>query len=183
MATKTMVMAAAIGLLTIAPIRHAASQTAQTDVSSALLAEVRLLRTTIEQIVCAGASGQLILGRLQLQEQRVNAAIQRLEVTQADLAREREGKRQMEESAAGYAAQLAGEKPRGMYGSHHEVSDQSLQGLIEHMKKRVAEAGEEIRRLTAEEAARAADLAAEQAVWSDLSRRLDDTERMLARKP
>ena len=183
MATRTVVSAVAIGLLTLVPISRAAPQTPQTDTSSALLGEVRLLRMTIEQIVSAGASGQLILGRLQLQEQRVNATVHRLERAHAELAATRERREEVEEMIATYEAWLKGDatlrKPRHHF---HELSLESLQETIESSKKEATQLADDIRRLTAEEAVRASDLAAEQAVWSTLNQRLDDAERMLVRK-
>ena len=50
------------------------------------------------------------------------------------------------------------------------------------LKKDLGELAQSARRLAAEEAAYASELAGEQAVWADLNRRLDDAERMLARR-
>ena len=50
---------------------------------SALLTEVRGLRQALEEMGTAGPRVQLALGRLQLQEQRVNTAIRRLESIRA----------------------------------------------------------------------------------------------------
>ena len=184
MATKALVVIGAMGLLTLAPISRAASQTAHTDMSSALLGEVRLLRTTIEEVVSAGASGQLILVRLQLQEQRINATVQRLERAQAELAEKRRLEEEVEARIALYDAWLKDDQTRRKSQHHylHGASVEDLQEMIESSKQDANELAEDVRRLTAEEAARASDLAAEQAVWSTLNQRLDQTERMLARK-
>lgn len=48
------------------------------DVLPALLMEVRGLRAAMEQMASAGPRVQLALGRVQLQEQRVNALLRRL---------------------------------------------------------------------------------------------------------
>ncbi len=57
----------------------AAQGTREPDVLASLLTEVRGLRQAMEQMAAAGPRVQLALGRLQLQEQRVNAMIRRLE--------------------------------------------------------------------------------------------------------
>ena len=44
----------------------------QPDVLNALLVEVRGLRSAMEQLAAAGPRVQLTMGRLQLQEQRIN---------------------------------------------------------------------------------------------------------------
>src|SRR4051812_2411005 len=52
---------------------------AQADVLPALLVEVRGLRAAMEQMAAAGPRVQLALGRVQLQEQRINNLIRRLD--------------------------------------------------------------------------------------------------------
>jgi chromosome segregation ATPase len=63
----------------VGSVRLATAQTAAggEDVLAALLAEVRGLRSAIEQMAAAGPRIQLALGRLQIQEERVNAMIRR----------------------------------------------------------------------------------------------------------
>jgi len=184
MANRTAVGIVLVVAVAVAPIARAASQVSPEDVPSALLGEVRLLRTTIERVVSAGASGQLLLGRLQLQEQRVVAAGHRLQTTQAELALVREEQQEHENLLAGYAE-------RGMDGPRSPVPMVHFHGrnledgprLIELGKSRLAELAKSVQRLVAQEAAYASELAAEQAVWTDLSRRLDDVEQLLARRP
>src|SRR3954464_2680114 len=53
--------------------------TQQEDVLPALLVEVRGLRAAMEQMASAGPRVQLALGRVQLQEQRINNLIRRLD--------------------------------------------------------------------------------------------------------
>ena len=67
------------------------------DILPALLVEVRGLRAAMEQMASSGPRVQLALGRLQLQEQRVNNLLRRLETARASLAaaqREDENARQ-----------------------------------------------------------------------------------------
>ncbi len=53
------------------------------DVLPALLVEVRGLRAAMEAMASSGPRVQLALGRLQLQEQRVNNLLRRLETARA----------------------------------------------------------------------------------------------------
>src|SRR5437762_13620444 len=62
----------------------------QEEVLPALLVEVRGLRAAIEQLASAGPRVQLALGRVQLQEQRVNALMRRIEDSQIGRASCRE---------------------------------------------------------------------------------------------
>src|SRR4051795_1831311 len=55
----------------------------QADVLPALLVEVRGLRAAMEQMAAAGPRVQLALGRVQLQEQRINTLIRRLDEAHA----------------------------------------------------------------------------------------------------
>ena len=76
-------VAVAIGFAVRTGATTLQSQPAQTsqreDVLPALLVEVRGLRAAMEQMASAGPRVQLALGRVQLQEQRVNTMIRRLE--------------------------------------------------------------------------------------------------------
>ena len=56
------------------------------SVLPALLTEVRGLRAAMEQMASAGPRVQLALGRLQLQEQRINTLIMKLDSTRERLA-------------------------------------------------------------------------------------------------
>jgi len=55
------------------------------DLTAALLVEVRGLRQAMERMASAGPRIQLALGRLQLQEQRVNAMLRRHDEVRAHI--------------------------------------------------------------------------------------------------
>ena len=65
-------------------VTRAQSAPEQPDVLPALLSEVRGLRAAMEQMAVAGPRVQLALGRLQLQEQRINTLGRRLETVKAN---------------------------------------------------------------------------------------------------
>src|ERR671913_210744 len=83
-----------VGFAAVAPTVSAQTGRPQeTDVLTALLMEVRGLRSVMEQMASAGPRVQLALGRLQLQEQRVNTMIRRAEGMRESVGRaERETK-------------------------------------------------------------------------------------------
>src|SRR5688572_29407493 len=72
---------AGLGVVTAlgAALAAQTSRTTEGDVLGALLVEVRGLRQAMENMATAGPRVQLALGRLQLQEQRVNTMLRRLE--------------------------------------------------------------------------------------------------------
>ena len=143
------------------------------DVLPALLIEVRGLRAAMEQMAAAGPRVQLALGRVQLQEQRINNGIRRLD----------------ELRAAAAAAQ-------GAYDGLRQASQQSEEALrsprpdgppVEHLKQAQADIARELerataalQRATAEEAAVASDLATEQARWTELNQRMEALEASLS---
>ena len=68
------------------PAAEQASAGQSSDTLAALLVEVRGLRAAMEQMASAGPRVQLAMGRLQLQEQRVNTLVRQLEAIRNDLA-------------------------------------------------------------------------------------------------
>jgi hypothetical protein len=98
MAPRILVPVATVAIVVFLTAAKVETQSGFQDVAAALLTEVRALRTTIAVVAAAGARGQLTLGRLQLQEQRVNALGARLETTREQLAMlQREAALQREE--------------------------------------------------------------------------------------
>lgn len=143
----------------------------QPDVLNALLTEVRGLRAAMEQLVSACPRVQLSMGRLQLQEQRINTLVRRLDEirdrrtsAESDIARQR-----MEISALEEAVKRDG--PSREY-------DVQLKGL----KMSVADTGALIERLQSEEAALGQEIAAEQGRWAEINQRLEELDRALSRR-
>src|SRR5215471_18064067 len=64
-----------------------AQQPSGSDILPALLQEVKGLRAAMEQIATSNAHAQLLVGRLQLQESRMNGMIRRLDTVRDDLAK------------------------------------------------------------------------------------------------
>lgn len=147
------------------------------DTLSLLLSEVRALRTTIEVVASAGTGGHLALGRLQLQEQRVNAVIQRLESTrerlvslQRTVADQRADVTRLEASLKDVDA-----------GRSSQDRDET-ESLLKAYRADLANNEAEIQQLADEEAGLASQLAVEQSRWSDLNRTLEEIEAALTRR-
>ena len=87
----TAVLASAALLGGSADGRAQAATATPPETLAALLVEVRGLRAAMEHMAAAGPRVQLALGRLQLQEQRVNTLVRRLEEVRNNLTQGRKG--------------------------------------------------------------------------------------------
>jgi chromosome segregation ATPase len=159
-------------VLTLAIGRASGQGTAtDADVLSSLLVEVRGLRAAMEQLASAGPRVQLALGRLQLQEQRLNTMLRRLDEIRERLAGS--------ESAA---AQRNDELKR-MQEAAQTVTDpverRAMEMQAQEIKTAIERGARDLQRLRAEEADLANSVAAEQARWIDINQRLEDLERTL----
>jgi hypothetical protein len=144
------------------------------DVLPALLAEVKGLRAAIEQMSSAGPRVQLFVGRLQLQETRMNGMIRRLDTVRDTLAsarRELEGFKSAQKMMEGGGEPQQPGEPKEDFGP-----------ILGGMKQQAAAAQANVDRLSAEEMQLTQDLTAEQARWIDINQRLDELERALAKR-
>ena len=150
-----------------------ASQTE--DVLGALLVEVRGLRTAMEQMASAGPRAQLALARLQLQEQRINTLLRRVEVVRDNLARVRAEATEIQTDVASFETAL---RTRSMPPEQRAEVENALAGR----KRDLARPSAEVQRLTAEEASLASEINTEQGRWADFNQRLEELERALVRR-
>jgi chromosome segregation ATPase len=147
----------------------------QEDVLPALLTEVRGLRAAMEQMASAGPRVQLALGRVQLQEQRVNNLLRRAEDGRGHLAETQRKYDQTQQELRNLEGMIRDPKPDGP-----PVAElQNMQRGTEHEVARLAA---DVQRLTAEAAAIDADLATEQGRWIDLNQRMEALEQSLVRR-
>jgi chromosome segregation ATPase len=182
MASRTVILIATVVIVCFVAAARVETQTGSPDVATALLTEVRALRTTIASVVGAGASGQLALGRLQLQEQRVNALMSRLDTTRERLAEsQREAAQQRESCKAFESALTSPATSSNSFHGDYAPSRENLEQMLTACRAELASAAIEIQRLSAEEAVLRADVSTEQSRWSDLNRRLEEIELALIR--
>jgi ElaB/YqjD/DUF883 family membrane-anchored ribosome-binding protein len=182
MGSRTVIAVIAFVLVLLAVPARVRTQTPDVPqgIASALLQEVRSLRMTLEHVVSVGASGQLALGRLHLQEQRLNTVIDRLRATQDRLlAAQRETVEQQKEYAR---LETMMKEPGGMKRHEYGLSREDLEEMLKAQRESLALTITDVQRLTAEEAALTSEAATEQNRWFDLHRRLEDLERTLSRK-
>lgn len=164
-----------------APRTNASPQTmpsaapAREDVLPALLTEVRGLRVAMEQMASAGPRVQLALGRVQLQEQRVNTLMRRIEDERAQLSEVQRKYDQMQQQLRGLDSAIRDPRPEG-------PPVPELQNMQRETQSEVARLATEIQRLTADSAAMDADLASEQGRWIDLNQRMEALEQSLVRR-
>ena len=136
----------------------------------ALLAEVRALRTEVHQVTSAGIRTQLLIARLQLQDQRVLAAVRQLAETQnalkavqGKIAGERARVRQLEDSATRATGQGRITFQQAILESGTQIEQQQGQELQLQMREK------DLQRTLGDEQAR----------WVDFNDRLEALERSL----
>jgi len=141
------------------------------DLTAALLVEVRGLRQAMERMASAGPRIQLVLGRLQLQEQRVNTMIRRHDDIKAQIASTETQLGQLRDTQA----RLDEELRRATNPDVREQMDAEAQMVKTVLERTTAE----LQRLQAEEIAAAQAVSSEQGRWMDINARLEALEREL----
>ena len=144
-------------------------------VPPALLAEVRGLRAAMEQMASAGPRVQLALGRVQLQEQRVNNLLRRSEEGRGHLADAQRKYDQTQQQLRSLQEALREPRPDGPPAAE-------LQAMQRDTERELARVGADLQRLTGELAVMDADLATEQGRWIDLNQRMEALEQSLVRR-
>jgi hypothetical protein len=171
--TALLVIAAAIAG---SVVTAAQAPSGQPDVLSALLTEVRGLRAAMEQMAAAGPRVQLLLGRVQLQEQRIANQVRRLDATRASLA---PAQREVDEAARHMKdLQQAPSSPC----DPSSPCEAAREWELKETRRVLTLKQTELQRLTAEEAFLVQDIATEQARWTDFNQRLEELDRTLTRR-
>jgi chromosome segregation ATPase len=146
-------------------------QASGTDVLPALLQEVKGLRAAMEQMATSNAHAQLLVGRLQLQESRMNSMIRRLDTVRDEHAKAQAGYEQISSSLK----MLEGNR------SPNDPPQEDRDQMLTMFKKQIETAKASVDRWAIEETQLTSDLTAEQARWIDINQRLDELERSLKR--
>jgi predicted nucleic acid-binding Zn-ribbon protein len=143
------------------------------DVLTALLIEVRGLRAAMEQMASAGPRGQLALGRVQVQEQRIANQVRRLDTVTATIAALQKDLQPLE--------QRVKDLSKDPSGGPLDVDTQRMRDHeFETTKAAIAPMKAELQRLVTEQNLLAQDIDAEQNRWIDLNQRLEELDRALA---
>lgn len=165
----TWIVAGAATVLVIRTPLAGQETQAKPDVLTALLTEVRGLRAAMEQMASAGPRVQLAMGRLQLQEQRTNTLLRRLDDLRARRAEEQAGFTRRQEGLA-HMEEAAQNAPDP---TMRAAAAESIRDLKAAVSRSIAD----LQRLGADEAELAGLVAIEQGRWNDINQRLDELER------
>jgi chromosome segregation ATPase len=144
------------------------------DTLRALLIEVRGLRSAIEQMASVGPSVQLAMGRLQLQEQRINTLARRADVVRDALV--------AAHKRAGEMRDRVGNLQRALEDSTEPLHRSNIEAELPMIKQDLARVTSEIQRLQVEESEAAAQVSSEQARWTEINQRLEELDRALTRR-
>jgi chromosome segregation ATPase len=144
------------------------------DALGASLVEVRALRSAIEQMTTVGPSIQLAMGRLQLQEQRINTIVRRADVLRDALS--------AAHKRAGELRDRVGNMQRAFESSTEPLNRSAIEGELPIVKQDLARATAEVQRLQQEESEAAAQVSAEQTRWAEINQRLEELDRALMRR-
>ena len=170
--TKT-AFAAVVGLFMIAASQAALSQPpASPGPADALLTEVRGLRNDLNQAASASIRTQLLVARLQLQEQRINTVGRQLSDVQSQL------------TTTGLAPMEARMRQleRMLRGALSDEERTSAEQEMTELKVAMEDTQRRADALTAQEATLTNAFSAEQSRWLELSQRLDQIERDITRR-
>ena len=159
----------------------AAAQTsappAAPDVLRELLVEVRGLRAAMERAATVGARIQLLVARVQMQEQRI-AELSRRAVT----VREELGK--LDAQSVQHSLMLKQFERTESSGRMPPEEQGAMEGMLEMQKQQIALVEKRRQDLLGEEALLTQQITADQGRWSDVNSQLDELERSLTpRKP
>ncbi len=142
------------------------------DDVKALLAEVRALRLTIERAAAQGHQAQLLLGRVQLQENRL-ATLGR----QYDDARQRALDAQLGQAALEQRLQQVASQPRNAIDPQER---EAVEAQVAEMKGELARQESRTVQLRADETAAYNARSGEKQRWSAFNERLETIERGLS---
>jgi hypothetical protein len=165
------IVSVAVGLLVFSTTVR--TQEPRPDVLGALLTEVRALRGAIEQMTAASARVQLSIGRLQIQEQRVNTLTRQLHEARASLS-SAERERTAQEAAL---ADLEDVLPVTSNAGERQAITQQ----IAEMRRLLSGGLGNLQKLRADEVELANVVAAEQGRWVEINQQLEALDQTLRR--
>ena len=165
---RILVLALALAGAAFGASVRAALERAPTE-NDGLLTEVRAIRAELQQ----GIQAQLLIARLQEEEQRINNLTGRLETVRRSIATQLAGQQRMTRqlTQAERNVELGNTSPENLPG---------VEGNIRALKRLLAEGEQEGKQLEAQEAELTEQLATEQARWAGFNNRLDELERRLS---
>jgi chromosome segregation ATPase len=156
------------------PCSSAAQTTRSDDPIRELLSEVRLLRQALERAATTGTRIQLLVARVQLQEQRISDLSRRLDSVRAELRDLDRGIAPMSEQMAAFEESIS--------TTENANERQAAEQQVAMFKAQVAAMERRRQELTSDEAFLAQQLSTEQNRWAGFNERLEQLERSLNQK-
>lgn len=144
---------------------------ANQDTLGALLVEVRGLRSAMEQMASAAPRIQLAMGRLQIQEQRINTLVRRADGLHDALVAANKRATEIQDRVKNLQ--------RSVEGGTDPVFRSESEAALPVVKQDLARAMAEVQRLQIEESDAASQVANEQARWTQINQRLEELDRAL----
>jgi len=145
------------------------------DAMKELLVEVRGLRAAMEQLASAAPRVQLMFGRLQLQEQRINEQLRKADVVRSQLT-----KAQQEEAQE--RARIVRFEEAIQRGNISAEERKDLEESLPQMRRHLTALVGELQKLQVDEANLSSLISTEQNRWNDINRALDELDRALTRR-
>ncbi len=167
--TRIFALVVCFGLLLPAAAR---AQAPAVDPIRELLTEVRALRIAMERSATVGARIQLLVARVQLQEQRIAELSRRAAAVRDELSK-------IDSGVVGLSAQLK-QMEKALESGSGVDDRKDLEAMIEQLKAQLAVPNKRRQDLLDEESLLSQQMAADQGRWSDVNSQLDDLERSLA---
>ena len=167
---KVVLVVAAVATLAAVVGAQGQSAAPADGTTQALVTELRALRGDLNRIAGASIRMQLLVGRLQLQEQRILTLSRQM----ADVAKEVSNVSQARVAIESQIKQI----------EDGEIVDpqerEQAAKVVEQIRPQLAQHRKREQELRQQEASLSAMMAEEQNRWSDFSSRLDELERVLA---
>jgi len=163
-----LVIIAATGALTVG----LSGQSSPPSSNEELIAEIRALRADINNALTANVRAQLFVGRLQLQEQRMNALGAQLAGVRASLGDAATERGRLADRFESFQKSLAS-------GDVPPEQRKDIEGMLAEVKTGMARADGQIDRLRGQESELAGQLTSEQGRWIYFNDGLDQIEQSL----
>jgi hypothetical protein len=137
-----------------------------------LLAEVRGLRADLQQVATISVRAQLLVARLQLQEQRINVVAGQVAEVRRLIGIKQSGQ-------VGFIDRLKRTEEASRGGSINSEEQKEVESVISHLKAQLGQMQKEEQQLRLQETDLSNQLTTEQGQWMDFNSRLDELERQL----
>ena len=160
----------ALGALLVAGVASGQAQRPDATLDE-LVVEVQALRAEMNQAAAASIRAQLLVGRLQMEDQRIAGVVRELESVQADLA--------VHAQARVEAATRLRTLEEAVLGATNDVREEAVRQL-NAARAAAQQVDRRQQTLKRRESALAKELEVDQARWQDINERLENFEQSMA---